>query len=93
MIVTPQEILDTGSTETFKWVRMQDGSFRFCPGVSMHVTLVKKGEVAESAGHFGIICGEYIKILDTGSMTLKIPGNGADRVKLEEIFQLPVRDY
>jgi hypothetical protein len=76
-------------SKVYKYVRLDTGELRFCPGGSAgspsHKSLVKETDRVLSAGTIGVLPGDKLLMLDEGSMTLNLcAGLSSDRPLIEK---------
>jgi hypothetical protein len=80
--LTSKELKDY---DQYKYVRMEDDSFRFIGVYSNHSDIVEKDEKAKSAGMIGIL-EDYFALIQPGSVTLEIKTACDDMTLLERLL-------
>lgn len=80
--LTAKDLKDHG---TYKYIRMEDDSFRFIGIYQNHSDTVAEGEKAKSAGMIGIIDDRFM-LVSPDSMTLKVRTEPDDMKLLEHVL-------
>lgn len=87
------EVKDLQQDKPYKYVRMEDDSFRFTDINNNHSDIVDKTtEKAKSAGMFGNN-EDSLRMLVLGSMTLRLNTLADDEDLLSKLIGKPFRNY